>query len=686
MGQIIYKNLFQIVFIFSGLLILLFLPISHIKAAELSPTINSHLLISQVYYFGSAENEWVEIYNPTKEAIDLSNYKIGDEETKGQGEGMYQFPDDLFLESDESLVIAQSAQKFYEKFNFLPNFEIKESNSAIDNLIKYSSWANGQMELADSGDEVIILNEQDELVDGLVWGDGNLPSHNSYKNAKQGSSLQRNLKLPDTNNCQSDFFEKSIVPDFQIYGLLISNSIINFNASPSFLSLNYQWQIEGDVNNYFEQQFSYSFSHASTYNITLTISNDNSDQIYQITKTIQITSDPRKIILNEILANPDGNDTGNEWVEIYNPTNYPIDLVNFKLMDLAGGVLELSGTINPNGYLAFHPSFTINNESEQIFLYYNDQLLDSVLFSDAQTGISFAKNIEGQWVWTKNPTPNSLNIIIDLIEDSEEYTPSSLSEIQKLPAKTKVIITGTVIVAPDTLSSQYFFIQDDNNGVMVYLYNKNFPKLSIGDLIQIQGEVTEYQGKKRITIHSSSDIEILANKSPPVPIRINCNQKADFYGQLVTVSGRISKISGQTVYINDGRGELKIIISSKSISKRPTMKKNDWVIISGIIDYSSENYVLRPRFLQDIQVKSIGTSSANKSATKSVSSKNSENILGVNTASAQSNEIQAGSDQREPNRNQSSLAVFIMIIAALILGIILTVFNIRRKIGKNYYF
>jgi hypothetical protein len=90
--------------------------------------------------------------------------------------------------------------------------------------------------------------------------------------------------------------------------------------------------------------------------------------------------------------------------------------------------------------------------------------------------------------------------------------------------------------------------------------------------------------------------------------------------------------------------------------------------------------------LQDISVKSIGSSSKSSASEKSNSSQSSENILGISTASAQSSEIAVGSDQRKPNRNHSTFAAFIAIIAALILGVILTVFNFRRKFGKNNYF
>ena len=110
MGQSIYKNLIKFVFIFSGLLFFLFLPSSHIKAEELSPAIiNDHLLISQVYYYCNSgeptESEWIELYNPTDNAIDLSNYKIGDAANKGDNEGMFWLPNDYFLESEDSIII-----------------------------------------------------------------------------------------------------------------------------------------------------------------------------------------------------------------------------------------------------------------------------------------------------------------------------------------------------------------------------------------------------------------------------------------------------------------------------------------------------------------------------------------------------------------------------------------------------
>lgn len=55
----------------------------------------AHLVISEVLYRPAGaepDAEWIEIYNPSSVPISLSGYKIGDEETKGGGEGMWNFP------------------------------------------------------------------------------------------------------------------------------------------------------------------------------------------------------------------------------------------------------------------------------------------------------------------------------------------------------------------------------------------------------------------------------------------------------------------------------------------------------------------------------------------------------------------------------------------------------------------
>ena len=54
-----------------------------------------------------------------------------------------------------------------------------------------------------------------------------------------------------------------------------------------------------------------------------------------------------------------------------------------------------------------------------------------------------------------------------------------------------VTVTGTVAVEPGVLGTQFFYIINNVAGVQVYMYSKDFPKLGIGDVIEITGEIAE---------------------------------------------------------------------------------------------------------------------------------------------------------------------------------------------------
>ncbi|KUK79906.1 MAG: hypothetical protein XD95_0040 [Microgenomates bacterium 39_7] len=110
--------------------------------------------------------------------------------------------------------------------------------------------------------------------------------------------------------------------------------------------------------------------------------------------------DQMPILINEIMFNPFGVDTGDyyegEWVELFNPNNFELDLSNWRIEDEAGWVISLDSdscdsnhditdsgeTIIPaNGFLiAFTRGRAIfNNTGDSAYLYDADsQLIDEV--------------------------------------------------------------------------------------------------------------------------------------------------------------------------------------------------------------------------------------------------------------------------------------------------------------------
>ncbi len=167
-----------------------------------APPVN-YLVISEVYYAtGNVERQWVEIYNPTPHIIDLSDYKIGDAETPDRFEAMYRFPDKAMIAPGGVVVIAGRGgnagvpQADYELFNL----------SETPTMIRYTAWGTGEWNLANAGDQVLLLGPDDTPVDVVVWGNATYPGvipHPGVENWLH--SLQRVPVYYDTDDCSVDF-------------------------------------------------------------------------------------------------------------------------------------------------------------------------------------------------------------------------------------------------------------------------------------------------------------------------------------------------------------------------------------------------------------------------------------------------------------------------------------------------
>ena len=50
-----------------------------------------------------------------------------------------------------------------------------------------------------------------------------------------------------------------------------------------------------------------------------------------------------QVVVNEVMVNPYGDDTGQEWIELYNPGNEPVNLNGWTVKDCAEQAMELVG-------------------------------------------------------------------------------------------------------------------------------------------------------------------------------------------------------------------------------------------------------------------------------------------------------------------------------------------------------
>ena len=175
------------------------------------PPDSGRILINQVCYYSTSDEpggEWTSLFNAGNHPALLAGYKIGDAEVIGKHEGMLRFPEGDRIQPGEIVVVANKAEIFKATFNRLPDYEIQDSDPAVEDLIRYTSWASGQMEMANSGDELILLGSQDQIVDSLSWGSSTIAFSPAISRVKPDHSLLRKSAYGDTNQAQ-DWLERT---------------------------------------------------------------------------------------------------------------------------------------------------------------------------------------------------------------------------------------------------------------------------------------------------------------------------------------------------------------------------------------------------------------------------------------------------------------------------------------------
>ncbi|MEZ4643694.1 MAG: lamin tail domain-containing protein [Chloroflexota bacterium] len=164
----------------------LLVPMGHAQAAV--------VLLTEVMYNAAGDDaaeEWIELANVGTAVVDLSQYKVGDEETAGGGEGMARFPADAVLEPGQVVVVAQTAVGFRARYGRNPDYELQDSDTAVPDMRRFSAWASGDIGLANDGDELLLLNDKGLLIDALSYGDSTVYFDPAIASVFAGQSISR---------------------------------------------------------------------------------------------------------------------------------------------------------------------------------------------------------------------------------------------------------------------------------------------------------------------------------------------------------------------------------------------------------------------------------------------------------------------------------------------------------------
>lgn len=136
-----------------------------------------------------------------------------------------------------------------------------------------------------------------------------------------------------------------------------------------------------------------------------------------------------QLAITEILPNAMGSDVGQEFVELFNPNDFTVELKDYMLY--VGPNFEdrysfpNGATIQPKGYMGYTNAvipFTLLNTSSRVALAPSDddQVINEVTaYVDPPDGQSWAL-INNEWQYTKQPTPGSANMV------TSDSTPDSV--------------------------------------------------------------------------------------------------------------------------------------------------------------------------------------------------------------------------------------------------------------------
>jgi len=139
---------------------------------------------------------------------------------------------------------------------------------------------------------------------------------------------------------------------------------------------------------------------------------------------------------SEALPNPEGVDSTEEWIELYNPFDENLELTGLKLDDQEGGSspYALTGTISANDYLIISvedSGLSLNNSTDEVRLLLEDTELWAIPYADVEEGLSYAL-VDGAYQWT-TPTPGSLNVSTSSEDNGDLSEEIELTEVQPNP-------------------------------------------------------------------------------------------------------------------------------------------------------------------------------------------------------------------------------------------------------------
>ncbi len=562
-------------------LISLFLP--------LAAWTQNHILITEIVVWPS-DAEFIEIYNPTDQTIDLSDYYITDatyapnntyyynivtgSNAGGGGFGDFhaRFPAGATIAPGEVQTLAMNGSGFTAAYGNAPTYELYDTDANIPDMREaFSGSINGQGGLTNSG-EVVILYYWDGSsnlvrdVDYVVWGDkaeavdktGVTIGGETYQ-PDTPISQQIAIPLYDGNNLhaagKSVQRMNLVETDEKTSG---GNGITGHDETSENLAASF---VEGDPN-----PGSGKFVQVGDGTGLVTVSPSAVEKGQSgITLDFSIVAE---------------SDFTLESIALQVPSDWQ--------WSRSGNDVQLSGSgfaaavvrVNGDTVLVQQAAVTATDTGHIVLTNLTAPAKDTTSIFVVQTASpgGTLKTI------ANNPRVKvGLGVKVTPIAEIQLNTDQFLNK--------QVTITGVVTIGAGVTTTSWTdaYVQDNSGyGINVYLSGSVDTRLVRGNEVLITGTITEFQGITEITDYT---LEILKENQPlPTPLRLQTVEATDvrWEGTYVEVEGIIldmySAGGGTNISLDDGSGACLLRIWDSSNLNLSDFAVGDTVIARGAMD------------------------------------------------------------------------------------------------------
>lgn len=373
-----------------------------------------NLVINEVLSTGSPD--WLEIYNPGTETVDLSGFYLYDE---GSASDKSLFPEGTAIPAGGFLV--------WDCDDVQTNFKLSSGGEIVT--------------LEDTQQRVIDTVDFPALNDGVSWArvpDGS-DSWSELTDPTPGAS---NTEEPDGSPVIADVsWSPDPVPPGEV--VTISTTVTDPSRALTQVRLYYAQTMEPELNKVMDADGDVwsaqigPFSDGAELVFHITAEDDQGNSAASDTYTFTVGIELPALVINEFLASndtacQDENGEYDDFFELYNFGDSAIDIGGWFVTDDLGTLQKWQipegqpdeTTIQPGGFLviwadeqteqgALHIDFKLSAGGEDIGLTMPEgtQIVDSLTYDAQTTDVSYGRLPDGSdnWTFFDDPTPGATN-------------------------------------------------------------------------------------------------------------------------------------------------------------------------------------------------------------------------------------------------------------------------------------